>query len=63
MVWRLAEAAAMRFSIEQHCEALLSAQDQLKTAVAFKPFLGVKMTPETEALRAETCLLSYLYYK
>jgi len=63
MDWKLAEAASMSFSIEQQCDALPTAQDQLKTALALNVNLGVKMTPQTGALRAEMCLLSFLYAK
>jgi hypothetical protein len=63
MAWKLAEAAWMSLSFEQHCDPLRTAQDQLKTALALHVNLGVKTTPQTGALRAEMCLLSFLYAK
>jgi len=53
----------MSLSFEQHCDPFLTAQDQLKTALALHVNLGVKTTPQTGALRAEMCLLSFLYAK
>ncbi len=52
MAWKLAEAASMMFSIKKHCDPLLTAQDQLKTALALNVNLGVKTTPQTGALRS-----------
>jgi hypothetical protein len=37
MAWKLAEAALMSFCVEQHCDALPTAQDQLKQQLLLMP--------------------------
>ena len=55
------EAGRSCFDDFQHQKALRPLADGLKTALALHVNLGVKTTPQTGALRAEMCLLSFLY--
>ena len=55
MAWKVEEAALMSHSFKQLCEALLTAQGQLRQQLHFLIILGMKETPQTPLRKAEMC--------